>query len=224
MSQVPLHPWNVDPKEAVRLQESLRERLALKWDGREVRTVGGVDVSYRGGRAFAVIVVMRFPEMVPVAQGTAAVPLSFPYIPGLFAFREGPAALAAWEALALKPDLLLFDGQGSAHPRGFGLAAHMGLWLEVPAVGAAKTRLYGVHGEVGPKAGDWAPLRDERDPERIIGAALRTRAGTKPLYVSPGHRVDLERAVDFVLSCCRGFRIPEPLRLAHRLCTDSAKA
>jgi deoxyribonuclease V len=125
--------------------------------------------------------------------------------------------LAAWEKLPIQPDLVMFDGQGIAHPRGMGIAAHLGLWLERPTIGVAKSRLYGRHAEVGPRFGDRAALYDQRDPERVIGAALRSREKTNPLYVSPGHRIDVEHAVMFVLACCRGYRLPEPTRWAHKV-------
>lgn len=217
MPAPPLHAWTLDPDEAVRVQAGLRERLVLKWDGRPVAAVGGVDVDLAGDQARAAIVVLRYPDLAPLAAVTADAPLVFPYIPGLLAFREGPAVLAAWERLTLKPDLLLFDGQGIAHPRGLGIASQMGLWLETPSIGVAKSRLYGRHAEVGPRFGDRADLRDERDPARVIGAALRTREKTNLLYISPGHRIDLEHAVTFVLACCRGYRLPEPTPWAHKV-------
>lgn len=211
-----VHTWVLAPDEARRLQETLCEHLLLAWDGRPVDTVAGVDVSYSGDHARAAIVVLRFPDMAPLAAVTAEVPLTFSYVPGLLAFREGPAVLAAWEKLPLAPDLLLFDGHGIAHPRGIGLAAHLGLWLDKPAIGVAKSRLYGRHAGVGSQAGDRSELYDEREPGRVTGAALRTRQNAKPVYVSPGHLIDVEHAVTFVLACCRGCRLPEPTRLAHR--------
>ena len=217
ISMMNLHPWTLDPDEAVRLQIGLRERLVLTWDDRPVTTVGGVDVHYPGDQARAAIVVLAFPDLTWLAAVIADAPSVFPYIPGLLAFREGSAVLAAWEKLPIKPDLLLFDGQGIAHPRGMGLASQMGLWLEKPAIGVAKSRLYGNHTEVGLRPGDQAELRDEHDPARVIGAVLRTRAKVRPLYISPGHLIDLEHAVEFVLRCCRGHRLPEPSRLAHQV-------
>ncbi len=217
MPAPPLHAWTLDPDEAVRVQTRLRARLVLAWDDRPVAAVGGVDVDLAGGQARAAIVVLRYPDLAPLAAVTADAPLVFPYLPGLLAFREGPAVLAAWEKLPLKPDLLLFDGQGIAHPRGLGIASQLGLWLETPSIGVAKSRLYGRHAEVGPRCGDRADLRDERDPARVIGAVLRTRERANPLYISPGHRIDLEHAVAFVLACCRGYRLPEPTRWAHKV-------
>jgi deoxyribonuclease V len=201
----------------MQLQIRLRQRLVLSWDERLIASVGGVDVSYKDNLARAGIVVLSYPELAPIAAVTTLAPAEFSYIPGMLAFRGGPLILAAWKKLPLKPDLLLFDGQGVAHPRGFGIASHLGLWLDTPAIGVAKSRLYGQHAPVGARRGDWSTLGDEGDPQRTIGAVLRTREKTKPLYVSPGHLIDLEHALAFVLACCCGSRLPEPLRQAHRL-------
>lgn len=211
----PLHPWTLDPDEAIRVQAQLRERLVLEWDGRAVHTVGGVDIGLEEHEARAAIVVLRFPELELIESVTASVPLVFPYIPGLLAFREGPAFLAAWEKLAHKPDLVMFDGQGIAHPRGIGIASLMGLWVDRPTIGVAKSRLYGRHEDPGAEAGSTVPLTDPRDAKRIIGAVVRSKAKTNPLYISPGHFIDVERAVDFVLRCMKGYRLPETTRLAH---------
>lgn len=212
-----LHPWALEPDQAIKVQTELRGRLSLAWDGRPVTTIGGVDVDIEGDAARAAIVVLRFPGLSPLEGVTADAPLVFPYIPGLLAFREGPAVLAAWEKLSAKPDLLMFDGQGIAHPRGLGIASQMGLWLERPSIGVAKSRLYGRHAQPGPNRGDFADLRDEREPARIIGAVLRTRPGVNPLYISPGHLIDLPRCMDFVLACCTRYRLPEPTRWAHKV-------
>lgn len=212
-----LHPWTIQPDEAVRLQDQLRQRLTLVWDGRPVETVAGADVSYSGNQARASIVVLRFPELIPLSAASVVTPLAFPYIPGLLSFREGPAILAAWERLPLEPDLVFFDGQGIAHPRGFGLACHLGLWLEKPTIGVAKSRLSGRHAVVGALPGERSELVDENDPSKVIGVALRTRQNTKPVYVSPGHLIDVEHALAFTLACCRGYRLPEPARWAHRV-------
>src|SRR5512139_1326872 len=176
----PLHSWSLSPDEAIKVQAELRPRLILSWDARPVETIGGVDVDLEEDVARAAIVVLRLPDLKPIEGVTADAPLVFPYIPGLLAFREGPAVLAAWEKLAHKPDLLLFDGQGIAHPRGIGIAAQMGLWLERPTIGVAKSRLYGRHAEVGPQRGDRADLLDKTG--NLIGAVLRTREKTNPLY------------------------------------------
>jgi deoxyribonuclease V len=211
-----LHPWTLDPEEAIKVQSALRERLVLAWDDRPVTTVGGVDVDLEEDVARAAIVVLRYPDLTPLEGVTADAPLVFPYIPGLLAFREGPAVLAAWEKLQREPDLLMFDGQGIAHPRGLGIASQMSLWLELPTIGVAKSRLYGRHAEPGPKRGDSAELFDERDRMRVIGAVLRTREKTNPLYISPGHLIDVKHAIEFVLACCAGYRLPEPTRWAHK--------
>lgn len=216
MSAAPLHAWNLSPEAAAKVQSELRARLVLRWDGREVKTIGGVDMSLKGGNAHAATAVLRFPELTPIQGVAADAPLVFPYIPGLLAFREGPAILAAWERLDPKPDLLMFDGQGIAHPRGIGIASQMGLWLERPTIGVAKSRLCGRHAEPGPKRGDTAELHDEHDSTRIIGAVLRSRDGGNPLYISPGHLIDLPHALDFVIKCCTGYRLPEPTRWAHK--------
>jgi deoxyribonuclease V len=212
-----LHPWTLNPEQAARIQSQLRERLVLAWDGRAVGTVGGVDVDLEADKARAAIVVLRFPDLAPVEGVVADAPLVFPYVPGLLAFREGPAVLAAWEKLQHKPDLLMFDGQGIAHPRGIGIASQMGLWLERPSIGVAKSRLYGRHAEPGPQRGDRADLHDEHDPARVIGAVVRTRASVNPLYISPGHLIDRPQSVEFVLQCCTAYRLPEPTRWAHKV-------
>lgn len=217
MNKPALHRWDLPPAEAERLQSELATRLRLTWEGRAVTSVGGVDVSVRGALARCAIVVLRYPNLAPLVSAVAEVPLAFPYIPGLLSFREGPAVLAAWEKLSLLPDLLLFDGQGIAHPRHLGIAAQMGLWLERPTIGVAKSRLYGRHEMPGPQRGDCAPLFDEHDPTQVIGMVVRTRPGVKPVYVSPGHLIDLPHAVEFVLACCAGYRLPEPTRLAHHV-------
>jgi deoxyribonuclease V len=211
-----LHPWTLEPAEAIQLQSALRQRLVLTWDGRKLRTVGGVDMSVKGQAARAAIVVLSYPELEPVEAVTADVPIAFPYIPGLLTFREGPAILAAWQRLEAQPDLLMFDGQGIAHPRGIGLAAHMGLWLKRPSIGVAKSWLYGVYTAPGSQRGDAAELRDPRQPDRVIGQVLRTRTDVKPVYVSPGHLIDVSHAVELVLACCTRYRLPEPTRRAHQ--------
>ncbi len=212
-----LHPWDLAPEEAARVQADLRRRLLLAWDGRMIHTVGGVDVSLQKDHARAAIVVLRYPDLAPLAGVTASAPLVFPYIPGLLAFREGPAILAAWEKLSVKPDLLMFDGQGIAHPRGIGIAAQMGLWLDRPTIGVAKSRLYGLHAEVGPQRGDLALLFDEKDRQRVIGVVLRTHEKNNPLYISPGHLIDVETSARFVMACTTQYRLPEPTRWAHKV-------
>ncbi len=217
MSSSSLHPWAFAPKHAIQIQTKLRDRLVLSWDGREVRTVGGADVGFKSQKARAAIVVLSYPDLAPIEAVAAETAVEFPYIPGMLTFREGPAILAAWEKLRTKPDLLIFDGQGIAHPRSMGIAAHMGLWLYRPSIGVAKSRLYGHHASVGPTRGEAVDLFDERDPTRVIGAVLRTRTNVKPVYVSPGHLIDVPHALEFALNSCTRYRLPEPIRWAHKL-------
>ena len=217
MIQRGLHAWELSPKEAIRLQRELSRRLIVSWDEREVTSVAGIDVSVKDGLSRAAIVVLSYPDLTPMEAVTAEADAVFPYVPGLLTFREGPVILAAWERLKSQPDLLLFDGQGIAHPRGMGLAAHMGLWLDRPTIGVAKSRLYGTHSSPGPNRGDTVDLRDEVDPKCVIGSVLRTRSNVKPVFVSPGHRIGVERATEFTLACCTRYRLPETTRWAHRV-------
>lgn len=212
-----LHSWAMSPKEAVSLQRTLAARLAQTWDQRRVQTVAGIDVSVMGGLSRAAIVLLSFPELRPLASATAEAPTPFPYVPGLLTFREGPVILDAWSQLTTEPDLVLFDGHGIAHPRRMGIAAHMGLWLGQPTIGCAKSRLYGNHREPGFHKGNASCLVDTRDAQLVIGTVLRTRANVKPLFVSPGHLIDIDHAVAFTLTCCTKYRLPEPTRWAHRV-------
>jgi deoxyribonuclease V len=216
MKQTGSHSWDLPTKEAMALQARLASQVIPKttFDPDAVRTVAGVDVGFRGNVARAAVVVLAFPELEPVDYTMAEVPVTFPYVPGLLAFREGPSVLAALDKLTTWPDLLIFDAQGVAHPRRLGLAAHMGVILDRPSVGCAKSRLAGVHDEPGEAVGDWVFLYDE---DETIGAVVLSRSGVKPIYVSIGHRVDLPTAVEFVLRCTRGYRLPETTRAAHKV-------
>ncbi len=211
-----LHRWDVTYREAAAIQEELRGMLILRDDGLPdpVRTVAGADISYDRGSDlfFAAVVLMRHSDLTVIEEATFSARVSFPYIPGLLTFREGPPLLAAFSRLIQTPDVILFDGQGIAHPRGIGLAAHLGLLLGLPAIGCAKTRLVGSHAPVGEKRGERTEMVYQN---RQVGAVLRTRERIKPLFVSQGHRIGLQRALALVLSCCRGYRIPEPIRRAH---------
>ena len=199
----------------MRVQTKLRERIILNWDNRPVATIGGVDISIKTETARAALVVISYPDLTPLEAVVADAPLVFPYIPGLLSFREGPAVLAAWVKLQNRPDLLMFDGQGIAHPRGIGIASQMGLWLERPTIGVAKSRLYGRHEEVGPGRADRAELLDKN--KNLIGVVLRTKERTNPLYVSPGHLMDVKHSTEFVMACCTSYRLPEPTRWAHKI-------
>lgn len=209
------HPWNLTLKDAVALQSSLAKKVIIEGEP-AINFIAGVDVhpAEKVGMMRATICVLSYPALELVEQKTATVKASFPYVPGLLSFREGPSALAAFQKLKQQPDLILFDGHGIAHPRRFGLASHMGLLLDIPAIGCAKSRLYGSCGEPGPHKGDLSYLLNEK--REIIGACLRTRDSVKPLYVSAGHQVSLGFALNIVLACCVKHRQPEPLRLAHR--------
>jgi deoxyribonuclease V len=181
-----------------------------------VRHVAGIDagIEQDGHVIRAAAVVLGFPGLEPVESAVVRLPLAFPYVPGLLSFREAPAALAALDKLRIAPDLILYDGQGIAHPRRFGIASHVGLWAEVPTIGVAKTRLVGAYRDPPQRRGAWSPLTDG---DEIIGAVLRTRAGVKPLFVSVGHRVSLTGAVGWVMACVTRYRLPETTRQAHRL-------
>jgi deoxyribonuclease V len=210
------HPWDLSAREAIALQKELAKEVLVEttFDPAQIRTVAGVDVGLKGDLARAAVVVLDATSLEPVDWAVATTGIPFPYVPGLLTFREGPSVLTALEKLTTWPDLLVFDGHGRAHPRRIGLASHMGVVLDLPSIGCAKSRLTGEHQEPGEEVGDWAPLRDG---EEVIGAVLRTRAGVRPVFVSTGHRVDLATAIAFVLSCTKGYRLPETTRYAHRL-------
>lgn len=214
------HPWDVSPKEAVEWQRRLGRFLIMRDDFGEIRTVAGVDVGFEdGGRITrAAIAVLDYPSLQTVEEAVARESTSFPYVPGLLSFRELPAVLQVVESLTRMPDLFLCDGQGIAHPRRFGIACHLGLLTDTPAVGVAKSRLIGRHGRVPEERGGWTSLLDG---EEVIGAVLRTRTGVKPVYVSPGHRVSLASAVRFVMACTTRYKLPETTRAAHRLASGA---
>lgn len=213
------HSWNVTPAEARMIQQRLRSLVIDRDDFDRIRTVAGADACFekREGMTRAAVAVLTFPALELEEYSAACSRTGFPYIPGLLSFREAPAVLQALEKLRRPPDLLLCDGQGLAHPRRFGLACHIGVLGGIPSIGVAKTRFVGTHGEVPDRRGAWLPLMD--GPE-VIGAVVRTRTGVKPVYVSIGHRVSLESAIDFVLRCAPRFRLPEPTRWAHRLAEE----
>ncbi len=212
----PLHDWDLPPEEAAALQQKLQTQLILTWEEHPIRSIAGVDVGIREERGRCAIVVLSYPTLEVLSSLVIEEQVTYPYIPGLLTFREGPLILKAWERLTLLPDVVMFDGQGIAHPRRMGIAAHIGLWLEKPTLGVAKSRLWGEHAPVGEAFGDLSLLY-EKESDVPIGAALRTRPGARAVYVSPGHRMDLAHAIELTLATCRGYRLPEPLRLAHRL-------
>jgi deoxyribonuclease V len=208
------HSWDLSPQQAFEVQSDLASRVERQSRLGAVRYVAGIDVSVRDDLSRAAVVVLDIEGLNPVDYATATRPVSFPYVPGLLAFREGPVVLDALEKVETMPDLLIFDGQGLAHPRRLGVASHIGLLVDMPAIGCAKSRLCGRHDEPGDEPGQYASLVDKGE---VIGAVLRTRRGVKPVYVSIGHRVDLVTSIDYVLACCRGYRLPETTRWAHRV-------
>lgn len=211
------HDWELEPAGARALQKQLAGCLRLGVpDGLQLRRVCGTDVSISRGdnRLFAVAVVLSFPELLVEEVATAVRLVEFPYIPGLLTFREGPVLLDALARLTAIPDVVLFDGQGLAHPRGLGIASHLGLFLERPTLGVAKKLLVGNYLPPGPQPGDVSPMLNEG---RQVGTVLRTKTGVKPVFVSPGHLMDFATSVKITLNCCRGYRLPEPVRQAHLL-------
>ncbi len=215
------HPWDVDTTQARALQEQLRARVETADRLGPVHLVAGVDVGFEADNTItrAAVAVLEFPTLELCEYAIARRPTSFPYVPGLLSFREIPAVLDALAQLDSRPDLLLCDGQGIAHPRRLGIAAHLGVLCDVPAIGVAKSRLIGRHIAVPDQRGAWVPLRDEGE---IIGAVLRTRRGVNPLYISPGHRISLTTALRYVLACTPRYRLPETTRQAHHLASGPA--
>jgi len=217
-----LHRWTVDYGEARRLQEELSSRVKLCPLPETIRFVAGADVAFAKelNRCFASVVLLSFPELETVEVCTASAATAFPYIPGLLSFREGEVALGAFRKLKQSPDVVIFDGQGRAHPRRMGLASHLGLWLQVPTVGCAKSRLVGEYETPGIERGQHTPLL--HDGEKI-GDVVRTRRLVKPVFVSPGHLADFDGARRIVLDCCTRYRLPEPTRLAHTAVAEAKR-
>jgi len=213
MKALRLHRWNVTPREAARIQLRLRGRVELEDRLPRVETVAGADVALdlHRRRAIGGAIVYRLPEMIELERVWAERPLTFPYVPGLLSFREIPVLLKVFARLRHRPDVIFYDGQGYAHPRRFGIACHLGVLLDCPTVGCAKSILVGAADEPSTKAGSWKPLIDKGE---IIGAVLRTRDAVKPVYISQGHRVSLERAIELARAVSDGFRIPKPTREA----------
>lgn len=211
-----LHPWDVDYSQAVEIQNELRRRISTEGGPKQVRWVAGADVSFSKttNRVYAAVVVFDLEAKQAVEVRTACGRSPFPYIPGLLSFREAPILLRAFRTLSKVPDAVIFDGQGLAHPRRFGLASHVGLLLDLPSIGCAKSRLVGTYEEPSDERGATAPLLDKGE---LVGMVVRTRTGVKPVFVSVGHKISLTKAVEIVLQCCTHFRIPEPTRLAHLL-------
>lgn len=214
--------WDLAPKEAIELQKELREEVKLVPLAHPPTKVGGCDVSMdpvknfkSATEGFAGFVTLTYPELKLIDHAVVKDTIPFPYIPGLLSFREIPMLLKAWEKLKTKPDVIVVDGVGIAHPRRMGIATHLGLVLGIPTIGCAKSVLTGVYDEPGHKAGSFSYMHDSKNPDEIIGAALRTKDGVKPVFISPGHLITLEESLDIVRNCVRKHRLPEPTRLAH---------
>jgi deoxyribonuclease V len=209
-----LHPWNVSNSEALEIQNKLRKQVSNVDDFGKILRIGGVDVSYKKNtaKAAAAVVVLSFPGLSILEIQVVEDEVVFPYIPGLFSFREIPLLIPALEKLKTPPHLMLIDGQGIAHPQRMGMASHLGIIMDIPTIGCAKSRLIGNHEIPKKEKGSYSYLYDK---DEVIGAALRTRTNKSPVYVSIGHKISLSRALNVVLRCTTKFRIPEPLRVAH---------
>jgi deoxyribonuclease V len=214
------HEWNLEADEAKALQRELANKIVLEDQFGEIHYVAGVDmaINENNGLARAAVVLFSYPDLNILEKHIYEEPLRMAYIPGLLSFREMPALLGALAQLKQQPDLVMADGQGIAHPRKLGIAAHLGLWIDKPTIGCAKSILVGTHKPVGEAVGDWSPLLYKH---QVIGAALRTRAKVKPMYISPGHKISLESSIKYVLACGRGYRLPETTRQADKLSKDN---
>ena len=227
MSQhIPLHEWNLQPEAAIALQRTLASRIirtdAFTVSEKELGHIAGVDmaINENNGMARAAVVLLTYPELAIVERHVYEEPIRMRYIPGLLSFREIPCILGAFARLKQQPQLIMVDGQGIAHPRRLGIAAHLGLWLDLPTIGCAKSLLTGHYDEhpIGEEAGAWVPLTYK---DEIIGAVVRTRSHVKPMIISQGHRISLESSIHYVLACSKGYRLPEPTRLADKLSKDN---
>ena len=213
MNYQQLHPWEMTPAEARQIQNELRNQVISQDRFGDIKTVAGVDLGFKKDIARASVVVLSFPELQLIDGVLVESPVPFPYIPGLLSFRETPPLLKAFDQLNTEPDLIIADGQGIAHPRRFGIASHLGLILDRPTVGCAKSRLWGRHKQPNDEAGSIEYLYDKGE---IIGAAVRTRSNVNVVYVSVGHRISLDSAIRLTLACCRRYRLPETTRYAHQ--------
>ncbi len=216
MSSRSLHSWDLTPGEAIEVQQRLRSLVRIEPLTHEVHTIAGADISFNkfSETVYAGIVVLSLPDLEIIEQAGVRSTAKFPYVPGLLSFRETPSLIEVWDKLGTKPDVLMLDGQGTAHPRRFGIACHVGLLLNLPTIGCAKSILVGRHSELGPDAGSQAPLVDRGEQ---VGVALRTKNRVAPVYVSPGHLIDLPSAVDLVMRSTQKYRQPQPTRQAHLL-------
>src|SRR5919205_950781 len=211
-----LHPWHVNITEAQRIQQRLRRHIQVGTYVRDIRYIAGADIAVAPvtSTVYAGVVVLDYATLAVVERKSIVSTTDFPYIPGLLSFREAPALLQVFAQLEMTPDVVVFDGQGIAHPRGLGIASHMGLLLDVPAIGCAKSRLTGRYDEPSLTRGAHTPLYGRKG--ETLGAVLRTKDRTKPIFVSVGHKMELSQALEILLHCYRGYRIPEPTRLADQ--------
>ena len=220
MKYLNLHSWEVSPEEGIQIQLKLRNKMSRPHDFDKIERIAGADVGYLQDMAMGGVVIMEFPGLEVVEEAFSWSPIKFPYLPGLLAFREGPPLLGAFKKIKSKLDLILFDGQGIAHPRRMGIATHLGLWLDKATIGCAKSKLIGQYSSPQAKKGSFEFLRDE---EKVLGAVVRTKDKIKPVFVSPGHRINLDTSIKIVLECATSSRLPEPLRRAHLLVTRLKK-
>ena len=221
MQLVQHHGWQVTTAEAIEIQKKLAGQVSREGDVNP-RFVAGIDVSINrwAKTGTGAVVVLNYPELELLETRVVTNTIPFPYVPGLLSFREIPLLIPAFQMLTITPDLCIVDGQGIAHPRRIGLASHLGLFLDIPTIGCAKSRLCGTYNEPDLNAGSFTELLDENE---IIGAVVRTKSGVKPVYLSTGHRISLESAIRWTLNCCRGYRLPEPTRLAHQAAGGNLK-
>jgi deoxyribonuclease V len=213
------HEWPLNVEEAIAIQNQLRSQVITEDQLGDVQYVAGVDLGFEedGAISRAAVAVLSFPDLQLQEKAIAKRPTTFPYIPGFLSFREIPAILDALEMVSITPDLIVCDGQGIAHPRRLGIACHLGVLIDIPTIGAAKSLLVGKHDEVPVEKGNWQPLRYRGE---VVGAVVRSRTGVKPLYVSPGHRISLPTAIDYVLRCTTKYRLPETTRWADKLASN----
>lgn len=221
--QQPLHEWSLPIPDAIVLQQQLAKQIILQDYIREVKCVAGVDmaINEENKMARAAVVLLTYPALEILEKHVYEEPVRMPYVPGLLSFREAPAVLGAVGKLRQRPDLVMVDGQGIAHPRGIGIASHLGLWLQLPTIGCAKSILIGRYNqaELKEEAGSWVPLVHK---QATIGAVVRTRTRVNPMIISPGHLISLETSIRYVLACSKGYRLPEPTRQADKLSKDNA--
>ena len=232
-----IHPWDLSPRQAINVQHKLKQKIKLKRWSVKPKLIAGADVAFKRGSAVGAVVVLDYPKLKIIEQVRKSAKITYPYIPGLLTFREGPVLEKCLRVLKNEPDVIIFDGQGIAHPRNMGIATHIGILLDKPTIGCAKTHLFGEYKEPTKSRGSFSYLFDPvRSPrlrrgnrlwrftsngvdrkQKKIGAVLRTRDNVKPVYVSPGYKIDFESSLETVLLCTKKYRLPEPLRLAHQL-------